>query len=237
MIALVTGVGRQKGIGAAICRELARRGYDIFFTYWSRYDVSGYPESVHDVEQITKELLGFGVKVESLELDLSKPESSTTLFREVTERLGAPDVLINNAAVSIRRDLLDIRAADLDEHYAVNVRATTLLCIEFVRQGKKGKIVNLTSGQALTHMKGELPYTITKAGIEMLTVQLATELSTLGIQIHAFDPGPTDTGWITDAMRESFEKSRKVNIPEEVAKAMGDLIDTEETGRIIHYGR
>lgn len=236
-VVLVTGVGRKKGIGAAICHELARRGHDIFFTYWNAYDKSSYPESANDPAIIETELKKSGVRVESLELDLSKPESAATLMEEITKRLDSPDILVNNAAVSTRRELVDVTAEDLDAHYAVNVRATTLLCIEFARRGTPGKILNLTSGQALGPMKGELSYTITKAGAEMLVTQLVPELSKVGITINAFDPGPTDTGWISDDARASIEKDMKINTPEEVARAMVDLLESDKTGEVIHYGR
>ncbi|MFZ1735703.1 MAG: hypothetical protein WAU31_02095 [Candidatus Moraniibacteriota bacterium] len=75
-VSLVTGVGRSAGIGAAICREIAKNGGDIFFTYWHPYDQKNHPESNNDIEVITTELEQFGVKVGSKEVDLADPQSA-----------------------------------------------------------------------------------------------------------------------------------------------------------------
>ena len=80
-IALVTGVSRKKGIGRAICLELAKQNIDIFFTYWTSYDKT-MPWNVEDNEQeyIQKEIKKFGVKCEKFELDLTKNDSIELLF-------------------------------------------------------------------------------------------------------------------------------------------------------------
>ncbi|MDB5260270.1 MAG: oxidoreductase [Candidatus Nomurabacteria bacterium] len=240
-IALITGVGRRNGIGAALCVEVAKAGVNIFFTYLSRYDHEKYPEiQKMDVNTFTDELEQLGVKVKSLELDLSKPDSVKILFDKVKTELGAPDILINNAAVSASVPFLGVTAELLDEHYAVNVRTTTLLCKEFVLQGKEGKIINLTSGQALGVMKDEIPYTITKASIEMLTQQLALEFKEHHITINAFDPGPTDTGWMDDEVKEMVKKhssTGRINSPEDAAKQIAALLSQDITGQIINAER
>jgi 3-oxoacyl-[acyl-carrier protein] reductase len=239
--ALVTGVGRRNGIGAALCLELAKAGVNIFFTYLSKYDHEKYPEiEKMDVDSFVDELEQLRVKVMHLELDLSNPNSAKLLFNKVRNELGSPDFLINNAAVSIRVSFSEIIAELLDEHYAVNVRTTTLLCKEFVLQGKNGKIINLTSGQDLGIMKDEIPYTITKASIEMLTKQLAPELKEKNITINAFDPGPTDTGWMDDETKEIVKKHSskgKINSPDDVAKEIISLFIQDTTGQIIHMER
>lgn len=237
-LALVTGVGRRKGIGPAICIELAKQGVDIFFTYWKQQDSEDYPETKEEnPADLREELKALGVRAECIELDLSKPESATALFEAVTNSLGEPDILINNAAYDSIQPLSEVDAEVLDKHYAVNVRATTLLCREFVLQGKPGKIVNLTSGQSLDVMKNNLPYTITKAGVEMLTKQLAPELKERGISINAFDPGPTDTGWMTEDLKREIAKTRKVSTPEEAAQGIVTLLSEEQTGKVVHFGR
>ncbi|MCA1848765.1 MAG: oxidoreductase, partial [Actinobacteria bacterium] len=87
-IALVTGAGRRRGIGSAICRALAYRGADVFFTYWGGYDrdVSGdFDED--EPEALREELRGMGVRAEGVELDLSLPESPEQLLDATSERL------------------------------------------------------------------------------------------------------------------------------------------------------
>lgn len=237
-VALVTGVGRKRGIGAAICRDLAQRGNNVFFTYWHEYDLADYQkDNLISSEILVAELQGLGVRAAGLEIDLRDAHSPAILFKAVENELGALQVLINNATIGKRQSLSEITAESLDEHYAVNVRATTLLCIEFIKRGNAGKIINITSGQALGPMKAELPYAITKASVDMLALQLGPELTNLGISINAFDPGPTDTGWITDEIRTEIEKKLKINTPQEVAAAVVSLLDTDTTGKVIHYGR
>src|SRR5947207_4702792 len=70
-IALVTGVGRRAGIGAAICREIAKNGGDVFFTYWRQYDKEAHSEdSANDPATIAAELSQFAARVGSVEIDL-----------------------------------------------------------------------------------------------------------------------------------------------------------------------
>ena len=240
-IALITGVGRRNGIGAAICIELAKNGIDIFFSHWSKYDQEKYPEiEKMDMDTFITELTQFGVKAKYLELDLSEGDSAKKLFDTARSELGIPNILINNATVSSRVSFTEVTAELLDEHYTVNIRATTLLCKEFALQNKGGKIINLTSGQSLGVMKNETPYTITKASTEMLVKQLAPELKEQNITINAYDPGPTDTGWMNDEIIEMIKKhssTEKVNSPEDVARETVSILSQDITGQIIHANR
>ncbi len=246
-VALVTGVGRRSGIGYAVCTALAKKGASIFYTYWRAYDEGGNLQgSQEDPVAFAAEFQKCGGQAAAFEADLSDSETPAQLMREVVRTFGTPDMLINNACVSTRQSFMDVDAALLDAHYAVNVRAAVLLCREFVQHFRKetgGRIVNLTSGQSLGIMEGELPYAITKAGLEMLTLQLELELRTLGITINAVDPGPTDTGWITDEIRtliESDPKAGKIRTPDEAAALVLSFIHGEReavTGTILHANR
>lgn len=237
-LALVTGVGRREGIGAHICTLLAEQGADIFFTLFPSYDKDTYPQLPPlNPEEFARELRSFGVEAHYLLLDLREEDAPARLFEEVKATLGTPDILINNAAVSINSPFEKITPELLDVHYKVNVRATTLLCKEFALQNKPGKIVNLTSGQAISVMKNELPYTITKAGVDMLTQQLAPELKEKNISIVAYDPGPTDTGWIDDSTRETILKQSvkgKIKTPKESAEELLAILSDQKTGEVVH---
>src|SRR5438874_1798142 len=174
-IALVTGVGRRAGIGAAICREIAKNGGDVFFTYWRQYDKEAHSEdSANDPATIAAELSQFGVRVRSVEIDLSVPDSAEKLFQTIENELGSPAILINNACHDFEVPFVELSPEILDKHYAVNVRAVAMLCKEFVKRGKAGHIINMTSGQSLGSMGGhKISYTITKAALEILAPQLA----------------------------------------------------------------
>jgi 3-oxoacyl-[acyl-carrier protein] reductase len=243
-IALVTGAGRRRGIGSAICRALAYRGADVFFTYWGGYDrdVSGdFDED--GPEALREELRGMGVRAEGVELDLSLPEAPEQLLDAVAGRLGPPSILVNNAAYSTRDGFERLDAETLDAHYAVNLRAAALLCVGFARRypgGPGGRIINLTSGQSLGPMPGELAYAATKGAIEAFTVTLAAEVGHRGITVNAVNPGPTDTGWMTEELKRELAArfpAGRVGEPEDAARLVAFLAGDEArwiTGQIIH---
>lgn len=241
--ALVTGVGRKAGIGFAICRELAKNGGDIFFTYWHPYDQETPPESNSDIETITAELEQFGIKVRSKEVDLADPQSAEILFKAVESELGTPSILINNACHDFEVPFVELSPEILDKHYAVNVRAVAMLVKEFVKRGNAGHIISMTSGQSLGSMGGhKIPYTITKAALEILAPQLAPELSKLGISINSLDPGPIDTGWMTEEIREMVIKDSskgRLTTPEDIGKLVVEILTDDKylTGEVIHAER
>jgi 3-oxoacyl-[acyl-carrier protein] reductase len=243
-IAIITGASRLKGIGAAICRELAEAGYHIFFTYWTDYDKE-MPWSIDNDEPmiLKEELLQKGVKVLCKELDLSNPDAPKQLLNSVVDQIGFPDILINNAVYSTNNDYSNLTAAELDKHYNINVRGTTLLSIQFAQNFTKksgGRIVNLTSGQFQGPMPGELAYATTKGAVDALTITLSAELAPLGITVNAVNPGPTDTGWMTEDVKKDLLPlfpAGRVGEPKDVAKIIKFLVSDEAewiTGQIIH---
>ena len=243
-IAIITGTSRLKGIGRAICLELAKRGCDIFFTYWRKYD-DQMPWGVENNEPqlIEEEIKSLGVRCKKLELDLTKKGAIEELFNTVEQKLGHPSILINNATYSTETTIENITAQELDNHYNLNVKATTLLTIEFIKRfkfNKNGRIVNLTSGQSLGQMPNEIAYAITKSAIEMLTYTLSSEIAAKGITINAVNPGPNDTGWMDSELEknliERFPMGR-IGKPKDTANLIGFLVSEEAewiTGQIIH---
>lgn len=243
-IAIITGASRLKGIGAAICRVLADEGYHIFFTYWTEYDKE-MPWSIEMDEpmKLKEELLQKGVKTSCMELDLSNVDAPVHLFNRVNEELGHPDILINNAAFSTNNDFSNLTAKELDKHYMVNVRATTLLSTEFAKRFDKkdgGRIVNLTSGQFRGPMPGELAYATTKGAVDALTITLSAELAPLGITVNAINPGPTDTGWMTETIKSDLQPLfpfGRIGNPDDVSRTIKFLVSDDAawiTGQIIH---
>ncbi len=242
--AIVTGVSRLKGIGRAICLALAKQGIDIFFTYWSDYDTQkpwGINENEPDL--IQKEIRELGVDCEKLEIDLSTRGSIQYLLKEIKIRLGEPHILINNAAYSTYTDIENLTAEELDKHYQINLKAVTLLTIEFIKAfsfNEGGRIINLTSGQSLGQMHNEIAYAVTKGAIETLTYTLSSKIASKGITINAVNPGPNDTGWITEELKEDLIKKfpmKRLGQPHDAANLIGFLVSKEAewiTGQIIH---
>jgi 3-oxoacyl-[acyl-carrier protein] reductase len=225
-VALVTGADNPQGIGRAVCHALAAHGAVVACTVLpgstaSEADLGGVP----------------------IEADLSDPETPEALLGAVEAFVGRPSILVNNAAHSTRDGYEALDAATLDAHWAVNVRAPALLSCELARRherGAPGRIVNLISGQFLGPMAGELAYTATKGALQAFTVQLAAEVAPLGITVNAVGPGPNDTGWMDDALREEllprFPMGR-IGRPQDAARLVAFLCSEEAqwvTGQVIH---
>lgn len=137
-VAIVTGVSRLNGIGAAICKRLAESGYHIFFTFWTEYDQQmPWGIDLDEPMKLKAELIKTGVKVSCMELDLTQIEAPSELLNQVNKELGYPDILINNAAYSTNNDFTNLTSEELDQHYLVNIRATALLSSKFAQRFNK----------------------------------------------------------------------------------------------------
>jgi NAD(P)-dependent dehydrogenase (short-subunit alcohol dehydrogenase family) len=139
-VAVVTGVSRAKGIGAAIARELAKHGANLFLTGWQEYD-DQQPSETRQNEPLVlvEELRKLGVEAEWTPVDLSLTEAPRKLWDAVQARFGVAQILVNNACFWARDSFETLAAETLDRHYALNTRAPVLLSVEFVRRfGGKG---------------------------------------------------------------------------------------------------
>ena len=227
--ALVTGVTRRAGIGASIARELGRAGARLFVTFFRQYDErQAWGVEPDEPEGVIRELESIADDVAGTELDLSDPAAPADLFKQARRRLGPIDILVNNAAHWEAGGIGEVGPEQLDRHYAVNVRASVLLCAEFSRQPRAHtprRIINITSGQGHGPMPGQVAYVVTKAALDALTITLSAELAGQGITVNALDPGPTDTGWISDQHRSEILQ----------ASPGGRISSPDEIGRLVRY--
>jgi len=239
-VAVVTGVTRHQGLGAAIARELVGAGAAVFVTYFREYDKrQAWGVTPDEPESIIGAL---GEQGGGIELDLSNPAAAVELFDRAGSRFGQVDILINNAAHWETGGIRRVSAEQLDRHFAVNLRAAVLLCSEYVRRwhgSVGGRIINMTSGQGRTPMPCEVAYAVTKAGLDALTLSVAVDLLASGVTVNAVDPGPIDTGWMTADVRDmlaSQSPSGNLPRPEDLAHVVR-LLCTDAaagiTGRII----
>jgi 3-oxoacyl-[acyl-carrier protein] reductase len=243
-VALVTGASRRQGIGAAICRALAERGADVALSHWLRYDAAfpwaGGPD---EPDELAAELDSLGVRAVAIKWDLARADAVESLLDIAEARLGPISILVNNAAYSTNEGYERLDAATIDAHYAVNLRATMLLSAAFARRfagERPGRIINLTSGQSLGPMPDELAYAATKGAVEAFTRSLAPAVAAKGITVNAINPGPTDSGWISPALRAEllprFPMGR-LGTPEDAARLAAWLAGPEAgwvTGQVIH---
>lgn len=201
--ALITGVGRSVGIGAGIARRLAESGWDIAFTYWTPYDARmAWGVQPGASEAIASDLADAGAATAAVEADLADPEAPARVFDEAERRLGPVTALVMCHCESVDSGLLDTTVESFDRHFAVNARATWLLIREYGRRFAgphgTGRVVSLTSD----HTVGNLPYGASKGALDRITLAAAHELAHLGVTANAVNPGPVDTGWMSDDLRD-----------------------------------
>jgi 3-oxoacyl-[acyl-carrier protein] reductase len=202
-VVLVTGVGRTAGIGAGIAWRLAEDGWDVATTHWTAYD-DRMPWGRHtdDPATVAAGLADRGARTVAVEADLTDVRSPAQVFDTVAAELGPVTALVMCHAESVDSGLLDTTVESFDRHYAVNVRASWLLLKEYAerfpaeRTGQ-GRVVALTSD----HVVHNLPYGATKGALDRLVLAAARELQDLRLTANVVNPGPVDTGWMSDGLR------------------------------------
>lgn len=243
-IAIVTGASRSTGIGAATCLSLAKAGADVFFTHWSLFDKNeGNGMEEEFPHYLSEEIKRFGVRSGHMQLDLSLPESPRQLLNKVEETLGTANILVNNATYEAPANFRELNAEILDKHYKVNNSGTILLSVEFAKRYEKnmptqkdGRIINLVSGGPDAN---NLAYIATKGMTIAITEPLSVALAPLGITVNSINPGPTDSGWMNDNIRNhllpQFPTGR-LGMPEDAARLITFLASDDScwiTGQTI----
>jgi 3-oxoacyl-[acyl-carrier protein] reductase len=222
--ALVTGVGRRRGIGAALALGLAEDGWDLALSYWHPYDDRlGLGRSADDLDRIVEEVRGLGREVVVLPADLEQADVAAGLVDRAAEELGPLSGLVMSHCESVDSTILDTTVESFDRHYAVNVRATWLLLAGFARQVPEGggRVVALTSDATA----GNLPYGATKGALDRVVLAAAHELGHLGIVANVVNPGPVDTGWMDDGIRDAVVRMT----------AAGRLGTPEDTANLVRF--
>jgi 3-oxoacyl-[acyl-carrier protein] reductase len=225
-VALVTGVGRQRGIGAAVARALASHGWDLALNHWAAYDRRmPWGSAVDETAEIAAELRTHGVRVVSIEADLESASSASQIFQVVSSDLGSLTALVLCHCESVASGILDTSLESFDRHFAVNARASWQLIREFALQipPSGGKIIGLTSDSTV----GNLPYGSSKGALDRIVLAAARELSHLGIVANVINPGPVDTGWMDVAIRSEVlqrQPGKSLGTPERVADVIAFLL-------------
>lgn len=243
---LVTGVSRRAGIGYATACRLAAYGASVFCHHFSPHDQE-QPWGADDInavlDGIRAHLVGDARLVDQ-HSDLSEADAPENLIASAKAEFGTVDALICNQALSGSDGALgDLSAAKLDRHWAVNTRASILLTQAFAQHhvsGEPASIVFLTSGQGLGPMPGEVAYAAAKAALSGITVTLADQLASEGIRVNTVNPGPVDTGYVTEEMWRTVAPMfplGRYGAPDDPARLIAWLVTDEAawiTGQVIN---
>jgi 3-oxoacyl-[acyl-carrier protein] reductase len=243
-IVVVTGVSHRAGIGFAVAQRLLRDGAKVLIHSFSPYDAE-QPRGADagGMDALIEELGGAPGRLAHVEADLGDPDAPRRVIEAAMNTFGAVDALVVNHAHSSNQSLETLTAEELDRAWAVNARAAVLLTQAFAASHDdarpNGRVVLLTSGQHLGPMPDELPYAISKGAVHQMTRSLADALADRAITVNAINPGPVDTGWPSDEMRErllpAFPAGRWGR-SEDVAAIIGWLVSDDSawiTGQVI----
>jgi NAD(P)-dependent dehydrogenase (short-subunit alcohol dehydrogenase family) len=226
----ITGGGA--GIGRGIAWHFARAGYAVSITDADR-------QAGKEALQVMREA---GVDAIFVPGDVSKPADVARWLTQTKAKLGCPDVLVNNAGIDIRKDVLEISVAAFDKVIATNLRGT-FICSQaaarmMARRGHGGVIINMASTRAFMSEPGTEGYTASKGGIVALTHGMAISLARHRIRVNCISPG-----WIETADWQKAGKARKphhskadreqhpvgrVGLPEDIAKACRFIAEDAE---------
>jgi 3-oxoacyl-[acyl-carrier protein] reductase len=260
-VAIVTGANH--GIGAATARALAAGGSAVLCAYRPLDDPPdpGTPERYRrnraaTADAVVAEIVAGGGRAAALDADLTDATAPARLFDTAEVAFGPVDILVNNAtgwvadtfaaaAVDrLGRILRPVTAATWAQQFGVDAMAPALLIAELARRHAArgaawGRIVGLTSGGP-DGFPEEVSYGAAKAAQVNYTMSAAQELARLGITANVVHPPVTDTGWVTDSVREFVAVSRThvhVATPAEVAEVIAWLCSPAAdlvTGNVIH---
>lgn len=198
--ALVTGGAR--GIGSAICRDLAEEGVNVGINYHT---------SAGEAERLAAALRDeFGVKAAALMGNLDSEPEIIGLIEALEAEVGEIDILVNNAAYCPSGPLESYTKEEWEFTFSVNVTGCFIACREAVKRwrerGVRGKIVNVVSQAAfLGSTSGHLPYDSSKGAVVSLTRAVAREVAPYGINVNAVAPGMVSTEMVQKKLEANLD--------------------------------
>ncbi len=233
-VALVTGASR--GIGRAIALELAQEGANVV----------GTATSASGAEKITAAFAEAGLQGRGMELDVTQADSVKDVFETIKAELGAPAILVNNAAITKDNIMLRMKDEQWSSVIETNLNAVYRLsktCMKDMVKARWGRIINVSSVVASTGNLGQANYVAAKAGVIGFSKSLAIEVATRGITVNVVSPGFIDTD-MTKAIPEEYRErilamvpTGKVGEPEDIANAVCFLASPKAsyiTGTTLH---
>jgi NAD(P)-dependent dehydrogenase (short-subunit alcohol dehydrogenase family) len=212
--ALITGAAR--GIGLATAKRFLADGWSV-----ALLDIDG-ATLARSVAAIGEPERTLGVSC-----DVALPDQVEVAAREVKQRFGTLDALVNNAGHAVFKPALDTTLAEFQRTLDVNLTGPFLLTKACVPLMGKGAIVNITSISGLRGSAMRVAYGTSKAALAHMTKQFALELSVRGIRVNAVAPGPVDTAMAkavhSPAIRADYHDAiplGRYGLEEEIAEAV-----------------
>lgn len=217
---LVTG--GASGIGYAICKKFASKGYNLFFTY---------NQSEREAEALLEELSQFNILFNGYKCNFESADAITQLYQDINNKYGGLDILINNSGISNIDLITDISNDDFDKIINVNVKAAFLLsklCIPKMISQKWGRIINISSIWGERGASMESVYSASKHALNGLTKSLALELAPSNINVNGIAPGIINTK-MTEALGQENKQKLLEDIP---LKRFGEV---EEVANLAYF--
>jgi len=234
-VALVTGAGR--GIGMAIAIELAQNGFVV----------AGVDINEDNANKITNKINELGFQGKGFVMNLADSSSIENSFKKITEELGSPAVLVNNAGIT--KDNLMLRMDEDEWNAVININLTgvfkiTRLCLRSMIKNRWGRIISISSVVGFTGNAGQANYSASKAGVVAFSKSLAQEVGSRNVTVNVIAPGFIETDMTRQLTEEQRERIlvtiplKRPAQPEEVAKVVKFLVSEDAayiTGTTIHF--
>jgi len=214
--------GGAQGIGEAIARRLANEGAMVAIL-----DIQ------HEKAQVVaNDIVSKGRSAIAVKMDIADSQDVKRAVKEVEDKLGKVDVLINNVGWDVNTTFIQLTEELWDKIIAINLRGpitVTRAVLDGMVNRNYGKIVSIASDAGRVGSSGESVYSACKGGIIAFTKTLARELIRYNILVNCVCPGPTDTAFMAsmgEKLVEAFQRAipmRRLGNPEEMAGAVAFL--------------